>query len=145
MAEIREFRSEDVESVSELVLGSLGEFYPRTLYLEKSRQWNEGFMVAEEGGWIISMLLGALEGRSESRILMFAVETPYRNRGIGSMMMLDFMKRSAVRGVRRITLEVRKSNIGAIRFYQKFGFQIAGVLSRYYSDMEDGYRMVRQL
>lgn len=145
MVEIREFRYEDAERVSEIVLDSLNEFYPRSLYIEKSRQWPEGFIVGVEGGVIIAMLMGSLEGRSESRILIFAVQNPYRSRGIGTQMMDEFVKRSAMKGVRRITLEVRKSNLSAIGFYEKFSFHIEGVLHMYYSDLEDGYRMVKTL
>lgn len=145
MIEVREFRPEDVDSVSEIVQATLGEFYPRSLYLEKSRQWLDGFMVALNDGRIMAMIMGVLEGRAESRVLMLAVSAPYRHRGIGSRLMTDFIRKSAMHGIGRITLEVRKSNIGALRFYSRLGFQISGVLPMYYSDMEDGFRMVKVL
>ena len=145
MLEIREFREEEVDRVSELVQGTLGEFYPRSLYLEKSRNWTQGFMVGVNDGEIMAMLMGVLEGRSESRVLMLAVSAPYRHHGVGTRLMSDFITKSAVRGVSRITLEVRKSNIGALRFYERLGFQITGVLPMYYSDMEDGFRLVKVL
>jgi ribosomal-protein-alanine N-acetyltransferase len=145
MIEIREFRTDDVDRVSEIVQGTLGEFYPRSLYLEKQRNWNEGFMVGVDDGVIMAMIMGVLEGRAESRVLMLAVNAPYRNHGIGYRLMSEFIKKSVMRGVGRITLEVRKSNISALRFYGRFGFQISGVLPMYYSDMEDGFRMVKIL
>ncbi len=145
MIELREFRPEDVDRVSEIVQVTLGEFYPRSLYLEKSRQWLEGFMVAVNDGQIIAMIMGVLEGRTDSRVLMLAVTAPYTHRGVGTMLMSDFLKKSIMRGVGKITLEVRKSNIGALRFYSRLGFQISGVLPMYYSDMEDGFRMVKVL
>jgi len=37
------------------------------------------------------------------------------------------------------------SNATAIRFYQRYGFQIAGTLPRFYTDGEDGYKMMRHL
>jgi ribosomal-protein-alanine N-acetyltransferase len=47
----------------------------------------------------------------------------------------------AKKGVRYLTLEVRKSNLPAIRFYEKMGFQITGEINRFYTDGEDAYRM----
>jgi len=42
-----------------------------------------------------------------------------------------------------ITLEVRKSNIIAIDFYKKLGFEIVTIKKDYYtSPMEDGYYMM---
>ena len=44
--------------------------------------------------------------------------------------------------LKRITLEVRVSNNGAIRLYQSIGFQIAAIRRGYYQDTgEDAYIM----
>lgn len=38
------------------------------------------------------------------------------------------------RGIRYATLEVRRSNMGAIRLYEKLGFRSVGIRRGYYSD-----------
>ncbi len=145
MAVIRNFRYDDLDRIAEIVSSSLGEYYPKSLYLEKSHDWEEGFLVGVEGGRVVAMLLGIVQGRFETRILMFAVERSYRKRGIGRELMERFIDLSVMKRVKRISLEVRRSNLEAIRFYEKFGFKNTGVLFMYYSDMEDGLKMAKQL
>jgi ribosomal-protein-alanine N-acetyltransferase len=82
---------------------------------------------------------------AHARILMFAVSAPFRRQGIGRQIMDAFVQACAMRGLRRIELEVRVSNDEAIRFYKRYGFELAGVLPKFYTDGEDGYKMVRHL
>ncbi len=54
-----------------------------------------------------------------------------------------FLQSCVNRGVRRIELEVRKSNGDGVRFYNRYGFAIAYVLPTFYTDGEDGYKMIK--
>jgi ribosomal-protein-alanine N-acetyltransferase len=64
-----------------------------------------------------------------------------RRKGYASLLFRQFCMECAKKGVRYLTLEVRKSNLPAIRFYEKMGFQITGEINRFYTDGEDAYRM----
>ncbi len=145
MTLVRNFRYDDLDRIADIVSASLGEYYPKSLYLEKSHDWEDGFIVGLVEGKLVAMLLGVVQGRFETRILMFAVERQYRKRGIGHELMQKFIELSLKRGATKISLEVRRSNIDAIRFYEKFGFQNTGVLFMYYSDLEDGLKMAKTL
>ena len=79
-------------------------------------------------------------------LISIAVLEEYRGRGIGSALLqhtIDAMKN--VYKVVSIYLEVRVSNIGAIRLYEKFGFKKARIVREYYRDGEDAYVMVLKL
>ena len=145
MVDVRNFRYDDLDRIAEIVSSSLGEYYPKSLYLEKSRDWEDGFIVGVENGRVVAMLLGVIQGRFETRILMFAVDKRFRRKGVGHELMNRFTSLSQARGAKRISLEVRRSNLEAIRFYEKFGFQNTGVLLMYYSDMEDGLKMAKNI
>jgi len=86
-----------------------------------------------------------LTADGQARILMFAVSAGLRRRGVGSAMMDTFLRTVAMRGLKRIELEVRVSNTEAIQFYKRNGFEIAGALPRFYTDGEDGYKMLKHL
>ncbi|MDA0182638.1 ribosomal protein S18-alanine N-acetyltransferase [Solirubrobacter phytolaccae] len=65
-------------------------------------------------------------------IMNVAVDLTQRRRGVATAMIESLLSR--VERDAQLTLEVRKSNTGAIRLYEGFGFRSAGVRRRYYAD-----------
>ena len=52
----------------------------------------------------------------------------------GERLILALLDIAIARGAREATLEVRLSNLGARRLYEKYGFRPVGIRPRYYSD-----------
>ena len=76
----------------------------------------------------------------EGHITNIAVDGPYQNRGVATRLMLSAFERAIKKGIRRITLEVRKSNTKAQHLYMKFGFRMSGIRKGYYTDnYEDAF------
>lgn len=75
-----------------------------------------------------------------------AVNTALRKQGIGKILTdkcADFIKSN---GVNKIFLEVRVSNIPAIKLYEKIGFKIVATRKGFYSNpTEDAYSMILEL
>jgi len=140
---VRPFVPNDIPAIATLVRDALRENYPMSIYLDIHRWWRDGFLVADFEGHPIGFLAAIVPGDGQARVLMLAVATGYRSRGIGTALMHAFMQGCESRGLRRIELEVRVSNQEAIRFYQRFGFAITHTLPRFYTDGEDGYKMIR--
>jgi ribosomal-protein-alanine N-acetyltransferase len=61
-----------------------------------------------------------------------AVEPSLRRRRIATTLIETLIGR--VERDAQLTLEVRRSNAGAIELYERFGFRAAGVRRRYYQD-----------
>ena len=135
----------DIPAIASIVRDALRENYPTSLYLDIHRWWRDGFLVADLDGHPVGFLAAVLSADGQARVLMFAVTAPFRRRGFGSQMMNAFIQACAMRGIRRIELEVRISNDEAIRFYKRYGFEIAQNLPKFYTDGEDGYKMIRHL
>lgn len=90
----------------------------------------------------ISGFAGMWQLYDEAHVTTIGVDAPYRGRGLGEALLLRLLDESVRRGANMLTLEVRLSNEGAIRLYEKFGFSIHGVRPHYYSDNgEDAYLM----
>ncbi len=138
---LRPFQTKDLGQVYTLATRALNETYSTTVFTDISSYWPEGFIVLEEATDIIGFIFGIMMSRSEARILMLAVEERYRMRGLGNTLYRAFAQECAAKGIRSINLEVRISNLAAIRFYQKEGFQIVGRIDKYYTNGEDAYRM----
>jgi len=82
-----------------------------------------------------------------SSIVQIVVKEEFRNKGIGNMLLGQMLKDLASQAdpVSFITLEVRKSNENAQRFYKKHKFEAVTVKKAYYEDGEDAIYMVRSL
>lgn len=57
-------------------------------------------------------------------ITNFSVVPEYSGRGIGTVMMEHCLEWAQVGGINRIELEVHSDALGAIRLYQRFGFEV---------------------
>ncbi len=143
--QVRPFIPNDIPAVASIVREALRENYPTSLYLEIHRWWREGFLIADLDGHPVGFLAAVISAEAQARILMFAVAAGYRDRGIGTQLMNAFLQVSANRGIRRLELEVRKSNQGGIQFYRRDGFDIGFLLPTFYTDGEDGFKMFRAL
>jgi [ribosomal protein S18]-alanine N-acetyltransferase len=76
-------------------------------------------------------------------VMNVAVDPDRRREGIATALLNRLFERVAEPDA-RYTLEVRRSNDGAIALYERFGFRVAGVRRRYYQDNgEDAYVMWR--
>ncbi|MDE1822008.1 MAG: GNAT family N-acetyltransferase [Euryarchaeota archaeon] len=143
---LRNFHPRDIPRLGEIVAEALREHYEPSLYLSLSQQWPQGFLIAQDRmGVPQGFLLGVNQVPGEARVLMFAVDGRWRDRGVGAHLMESFLQRCKSRGMARVTLEVRVGNATAIRFYTRFGFSVNDLLRGYYSDGENGYQMSRDL
>ena len=66
-------------------------------------------------------------------IMNVAVDPDHRRLGIASRLLQRLLERVDDPNA-RYTLEVRRSNDGAMSLYERFGFRIAGMRRRYYQD-----------
>ena len=61
-----------------------------------------------------------------------AVNKDVRRQGIGEAIIRAAIKDARDRGGERATLEVRESNMPAIRLYEKLGFKVIAIRRNYY-------------
>jgi len=71
-------------------------------------------------------------GAGESHILNLCVGEEFRCLGVGKRLLLYMLERATAAGMSEAFLEVRPTNINAIRLYQSLGFQQVGVRRGYY-------------
>jgi len=79
-----------------------------------------------------------------THVMDLAVIEEQRQQGVGAILFIEALQeiRKAKPEMEHITLEVRESNIAAIKLYEKFGFRETGRRTNYYSNPnEDGIIM----
>lgn len=75
-----------------------------------------------------------------------AVAPAWRRRGLAGRLLQAVLEQAAERGVSEVFLEVRPSNVGAQRLYERCGFQVTGRRRHYYRrPVEDALVMRRDL
>ncbi|HEX2427150.1 MAG TPA: ribosomal protein S18-alanine N-acetyltransferase [Gaiellaceae bacterium] len=78
-------------------------------------------------------------------VMNVAVANAYRRRGIASALLERMFEVTGTDPRRGYTLEVRVSNLGAIRLYEQLGFEPRGMRRGYYTDnREDALIMWRE-
>jgi ribosomal-protein-alanine N-acetyltransferase len=87
-------------------------------------------------------------GAGEAHVLNVCVAGQFRNLGFGRRLLEHLMERAGAMGVAEAFLEVRPSNLAAIRLYQRLGFEQIGIRRGYYQapdGREDAIVLKREL
>ncbi len=80
------------------------------------------FLVAELDHRIIGSVLGGFDGR-RGMVYHLAVETSFRQQGLGAVLMQQLEERLRAKGCIRSYLLVTRDNLDAIRFYENTGWE----------------------
>lgn len=142
---IRKFKRGDIFTAMRLINETFQEDYDPQVLFGFYNDWQDGFIVAEENKETVGLIIGSIPEPTRARILILVVEEPFRNRGIGTELLNAFLHECIIRAIKLVSLEVRISNLSAIEFYKKRGFQITRTIPHYYRDGEDGYVMEKML
>jgi len=88
----------------------------------------QGEVVAYGGVWLVV---------DEAHVTTIAVAEAQRRQGIGQRLMIELLEKAKGQGMVCSTLEVRASNEGAIKMYEKFGYTITATRKGYYPDNKE--------
>jgi ribosomal-protein-alanine N-acetyltransferase len=114
------------------------QVYPRPwspgLFLaEMTEPANRVYLVAKSGRDVVGYA-GLINYGDEAHVTTIAVDPKHHRRRIGTGLMHELIQSAIDMGARAVSLEVRVSNSGAQRLYQRFGFQPVGVRKGYYQE-----------
>lgn len=131
---IREMRESDLDRIMEIENKTFTPPWSREAFL---LELNKNLLAK----YIVGMVDGDIAGYGgiwliidEGHITNIAVEEKYRGLGVGKKIVEGLINLCVDRGLRAITLEVRKSNEIAKSLYKKYGFVESGIRPKYYAD-----------
>ncbi len=136
---LRPLNDRDIEDVL-AIQASSPEIARWTLwdYERVARGEMSGWVAEAEGGEIAGFLV-ARRIATDLEILNFAVRPSARRQGVGGTLLGEAMQWAKGFGAQQAFLEVRVSNLAALRFYERHNFQVTGRRPRYYTEpIEDG-------
>ncbi|MEM3437096.1 MAG: ribosomal protein S18-alanine N-acetyltransferase [Nitrososphaerales archaeon] len=152
---IRNCSKEDLPSVISINLASLPEHYSNIFFEEILNELPEAFLIAEKNGVVVGYIMCRIEyGLSvlhkfglarKGHIVSLAVLEQHRRKGLGYSLVKEALQALKNKNCSEVFLEVRVSNLEAIKLYEKLGFKVISKLRWYYRDGEDAYLMGRVL
>ncbi len=142
---LRSMTVADIDEVMAIETVAFASPWSRQFFLEELRATHAGSVLCQRDGKPIGYVI-YWELPGELDIHNVAVHPKHRRQGVARTMLGDIIERATKRGLRRMTLEVRKSNDPAQTLYRSLGFEICGLRKGYYSDNgEDAWVMERKL
>ncbi len=126
----------DLQGVLELEEECFPHPWTRGMLEQELRRENGAFLVAKRGRELVGYA-GVIYILEEGHVTNLAVRPSERRRGAAANLLLRLVEESSGRGIRFLTLEVRRSNLPALRLYEKFGFTTIGERRRYYLDDDE--------
>ncbi|MCL7958567.1 MAG: ribosomal protein S18-alanine N-acetyltransferase [marine benthic group bacterium] len=138
---VRAMRLADLDEVMLIERRSFSAPWEESTFRGLMRRPSAALLVAEVDDTLLGysvMWFAADEGELGD----IAVVPERRGEGIGRTLLLESIAVAASRGTRSLYLEVRESNHGARRLYEKAGFSVVGVRKQYYNEpVEDAIVM----
>lgn len=128
---IRQMEEKDVPYVHEIEGRIFSRPWSKEDFRKSIQDPHNIYLVVEQDGEIIAYC-GLWGVAGEGQINNVAVESSYRNRGIGRKMLQSLIDIGRNNGLKSFTLEVRVSNLSAIALYHRLGFQAAGIRKSFY-------------
>lgn len=126
-------RPSDIPYVAELDKKSLTESWSEQNYKASLENPNYIILVAKLDDKIVGFI-SMYSATDEGYICNIAVDKSHRMCGIGTSLINETISYSKNQNLKFLTLEVRESNTGAIKFYEKLGFTNVGIRKNFYSN-----------
>jgi ribosomal-protein-alanine N-acetyltransferase len=151
--EIRRIRPEDLDEVMVIERAAFKHPWSTELFRrELEHDWSTILIAVEplssaakSEERIVAFLIYWLV-HDEIHILNVAVAPEHRRKGIARLLMAETERRAHLADASLMTLEVRRSNQGALDLYKEFDYRAVGVRPNYYVDEgEDAIVMVKEL
>lgn len=134
---IRPLKKGDIKEVAAIEEASFSDpWRDSTFYSELYHGDTSKFLIAQMDKRVVGYVGMWLIG-DEAHIVNIAVHPNYRRQGIGTKLVMALFDEIRKKGIERITLEVRASNIIAQQFYKKFDFQEIAIQEKYYRDTHE--------
>jgi len=137
-------RATEIDIPSMMRIERASSLHPWTesaFYNEFTNPYSHLWILEEEGAALGYVCVWFIH--EDGQIVNVVVLPEYRGCGLGKTLIEHVIDEAKTRGIRSLSLEVRRSNQTALALYRNFGFQEVSVRTRYYENGEDALLMVR--
>ncbi len=141
---IEQAKKEDLEKIVKIQKNSIKtNLFSKNLIENQLKNENSLIYVSKFNDEIVGYII--LNLTDELNVESIAVDTEFRNLGIGTRLLEQAEIFAKSKGVETLSLEVAKSNITAYLLYEKFGFKIRRIRKKYYENGDDCIEMIKKI
>jgi ribosomal-protein-alanine N-acetyltransferase len=130
---LHDMRPEDLDEVMAIERLCFPTPWPRQIFEMELKSKRSFKCVSRIGGVVAGYIIGWMI-HDEGHILNVAVHPDFRRMGIGDSLMRECLDHFSEKGAKYAILEVRRTNTGAQKLYEKLGFKPIGIRRGYYGD-----------
>ncbi len=142
---IRLMTGSDIRSVALMEVEIFPDPWPELTFTELFESLEDKILVAEIGGKIVGYAV-YLRDYGEARLANIAVSSEFRGKSIAKKLLNCILDIAKEDNCQSIFLDVRPSNLNAIKLYREFGFEELYRRPAYYrTPSEDAIVMVKNL
>lgn len=140
---IRKMIQTDLDAVNEIEIQAFQDPWSRQDFINELESNPYSCIYVKEINGEVVAYVDLWIAYENAEIANIAVKKEFLHQGIASELMQYCLQKIQQSKCENFTLEVRVSNINAIKLYEKFGFQTVSKRKKYYADGEDAYLMVQ--
>jgi ribosomal-protein-alanine N-acetyltransferase len=132
----------------------LPENYSTLFFMNLYKRFPETFIIAETNREIIGYIMCRIETgipsfkvlgiAKKGHVISIAVLPEHHRKGIGNQLIKKATRAMVNYKAKECYLEVRESNLPAIKLYKKLGFEVVRSIRNYYADGENAFVMSLQ-
>ncbi len=142
---VRRIIESDIAQIAIIESETFSEPWSRSALALLLTEEYPSFCALGENGELIGYL-SAQRALDELQIINVAIREPFRGKGLGGLLLEAAEEYCRTREIKSVSLEVRVSNLPALRLYEKHGYRSAGIRRNFYrKPTEDAAVMIKNL
>jgi [ribosomal protein S18]-alanine N-acetyltransferase len=141
---IRLIKTTDIFQIAELEETTLGQSLGTEFLLQEIMYNPYAYYIVYELNQEVIGYLGYRLHENMAEMMNFVIKQEYQNQEFGTQLIEESFKHFKANHIKTITLEVRKNNQKARRFYEKQGFSVSHIKKNYY-DKEDAVVYLKEV
>nr|WP_163970898.1 ribosomal protein S18-alanine N-acetyltransferase [Oceanobacillus halotolerans] len=134
---IRKMEIADIEQVMKVEEASFDSPWTKEMFYQELSENNHAHYLVLQMDKEVIGYVGLWIVLDDAQVTNIAIMPDYRGKGLGKMLFQYTLHYVINLGVKRLSLEVRVSNIVAQRMYRRFGLVPGGIRKNYYKDNQE--------
>jgi len=141
---IEDMNLSHLDSIKDILESDFDDFWNYNVFKAELTNGNSKYLVAKIDNKIVGFA-GIIPVLDEADISNIVIHKNLRNQKIGSLLFEALIDLAISLNLKTLNLEVRESNIPAIKLYEKYGFKTCGIRKNYYKNTENAILMMKSL